>query len=361
MYSHDPTVNIVLPKALLAQLLLSSTQFLSLVTRPGLSLIAVQFASQSDYNLCFDTISCPSRPSPQAMNYADSASYLTGSDSDIRLGKHEGLDSRSDTIYDPVKIRAPNLSPGRRGPSIGTISSESLPSHVHGRHTLLNNNLQKEPLPDQRYILKPRHSITQKGDMNSVSAPSAGQQPLRNSSVLHMEPSPAQTNIPSSLHTGPSLSELRQQCEHFLAFVDADFTDKNKHFDVFDWSEQQLLEESPNNRSPPRPKTAHGKKDAETRGIRSVEVNASFTSQAMNQQKRSSYNLNLLIGVLVSLSCLRVLIGVVVRRPSISLRGEVVGRVRAAEPSPRSLSCPILVYTVSPPAPSLPKGAFPCP
>ncbi|KAG9878129.1 hypothetical protein KCV02_g20964, partial [Aureobasidium melanogenum] len=139
--------------------------------------------------------------------------------------------------------------------------------------------------------------------------------------MLRMKQSPARTNVPSSPPTMPSLSDLRQHAEHFPDVTDADddeesswsfaeddgdepqvpyknrfahlgitpdllsphghasssanttpqrptirSTDRDTRSSIFDWSEQQPIEKSPNNRSPPRPKTVHGKKDAETRG-----------------------------------------------------------------------------------------------
>jgi hypothetical protein len=56
-------------------------------------------------------------------------------------------------------------------------------------------------------------------------------------------------------------------------YVRPDSSDKENRRDniksnIFDWSEQPA-EKSPGNRSPPRPRTVHGKKDADTRGSRS--------------------------------------------------------------------------------------------
>ena len=282
---------------------------------------------QSDDSVYFDTLPSPSRPPPQSSNHIETASHLAGSDSDIRLGEDEGLDSQSDTIYDSVRTRAPKSSPGRRGPSIESIFGDSPPFHIHGRHTLLKDYLQTGS--DQGYSLKPRHSIIHEEDAISTPARSTRKQSLGSSSMLHMKQSPAQTNISSSPPPRLSLSELRQHAEHFPDFADADAdadvdeesswsfaeddddepvvthknrfahlgitpdllsphghasssanttpqrptirsTDRDTRSSIFDWSEQQPIEKSPNNRSPPRPKTVHGKKDAETRGSRSV-------------------------------------------------------------------------------------------
>ncbi|KAG9682289.1 hypothetical protein KCU95_g14403, partial [Aureobasidium melanogenum] len=278
---------------------------------------------QSDDSEYFDTLPSPSRPIHQPAHHADSASHLAGSDSDMRLGDDEALDSQGDTIYDSVRTRAPKSSPGRRGPSIETIFGDSPPFHIHGKHTMLRDYLQTGPLHDQGYSLKPRHSIIHEEDAISTPARSARNQSLGSSPMLHMKQASVRTHIPSSPPTMPSLSDLRQHAEHFPDFADDDeesswsfaeddddepqipqknrfahlgitpdllsphghasssanttpqrptvrSTDRDTRSSIFDWSEQQPLEKSPNNRSPPRPKTVHGKKDAETRGSRSV-------------------------------------------------------------------------------------------
>ncbi|KAG9956966.1 hypothetical protein KCU98_g17233, partial [Aureobasidium melanogenum] len=280
---------------------------------------------QSDDSQYFDTLPSPLRPIHRAAHHADSASHLAGSDSEMRFGEDEMLDSQGDTIYDSVRTQAPKSSPGRRGPSIETIFGDSPPFHIHGKHTMLRDYLQTGPLHDQGYSLKPRHSIIHEEDAISTPARSARNQSLGSSPMLHMKQSPARTNVPSSPPTMPSLSDLRQHAEHFPDVTDADddeesswsfaeddddepqvphknrfahlgitpdllsphghasssanttpqrptvrSTDRDTRSSIFDWSEQQPIEKSPNNRSPPRPKTVHGKKDAETRGSRSV-------------------------------------------------------------------------------------------
>ncbi|KAG9607897.1 hypothetical protein KCV01_g4788, partial [Aureobasidium melanogenum] len=277
----------------------------------------------SDDSEYFDTLPSPPRPIHHAAYHADSASLLAGSDTEMRLDEDETLDSQGDTIYDSVRTRAPKSSPGRRGPSIETIFGDSPPFHIHGKHTMLRDYLQTGPLHDQGYSLKPRHSIIHEEDAISTPARSARQQSLGNSPMLRMKQPLARTNVPSSPPTMPSLSDLRQHAEHFPDVTDADAdddeesswsfadddddepqvpyknrfahlgitpdllsphghasssanttpqrptirsTDRDTRSSIFDWSEQQPIEKSPNNRSPPRPKTVHGKKDAETRG-----------------------------------------------------------------------------------------------
>ncbi|KAG9954849.1 hypothetical protein KCU85_g59, partial [Aureobasidium melanogenum] len=205
-----------------------------------------------------------------------------------------------------------------------TLSERGRQSRAQaGEHTMLRDYLQTGPLHDQGYSLKPRHSIIHEEDAISTPARSARNQSLGSSPMLHMKQASVRTHIPSSPPTMPSLSDLRQHAEHFPDFADDDeesswsfaeddddepqipqknrfahlgitpdllsphghasssanttpqrptvrSTDRDTRSSIFDWSEQQPLEKSPNNRSPPRPKTVHGKKDAETRGSRSV-------------------------------------------------------------------------------------------
>lgn len=49
-----------------------------------------------------------------------------------------------------------------------------------------------------------------------------------------------------------------------------DHVDRDARSSIFDWSEQQPADKSSGNRTPPRPRTVHGKKDANRRDSRSV-------------------------------------------------------------------------------------------
>lgn len=64
--------------------------------------------------------------------------------------------------------------------------------------------------------------------------------------------------------------------------------DKDARSSIFDWSEQLSFDKSPGNRSPPRPKTVHGKKDAENRGSRSVGRRAPSGIHARSQSVPSA-------------------------------------------------------------------------
>lgn len=262
----------------------------------------------------------------QSASHVDATYNLAGSDSDIKSGDDEGLDSQSDTIYDSVRTRAPKSSPGRRGPPIEQIFGESPPFHIHGKHTMLRDFLQQGNLQEHGYSLKPRHSIIHEEDAISTPARSSRKQSLHSSPMLRLKDFSAPTEISSSPPAMPSLSDLRQHAERFPDITDDDddqesswsfaedddepqvptknrfahlgitpdllspfgnnessssasttpqrptvrSTERETRSSIFDWSEQQPIEKSPNNRSPPRPKTVHGKKDAETRGSRSV-------------------------------------------------------------------------------------------
>ncbi|KAF2018622.1 hypothetical protein BU24DRAFT_100912 [Aaosphaeria arxii CBS 175.79] len=52
--------------------------------------------------------------------------------------------------------------------------------------------------------------------------------------------------------------------------LSAEYADRDARSSIFDWSEQQPTDKTSGNRTPPRPSTVHGKKDADRRGSRSV-------------------------------------------------------------------------------------------
>lgn len=263
-----------------------------------------------------------SQPSHQAASHGETSSNPAGSDSEIPSRDEELTDSQSDVVYDSVRTKAPKSSPGRRGPPIESIFGESPPFHIHGKHTMLRDFLQTGPLHEQGYTLKPRHSVIHEEDAISTPARSARHQSSTDSPIFPQNELHAAKAISSSPPTMPSLSDLRQHADRFPDVTDDDeesswsfaeddepsvpmknrfahlgitpdllsphgncnsssaattpqrptvrSTDRDTRSSIFDWSEQQPLDKSPSNRSPPRPKTVHGKKDAETRGSRSV-------------------------------------------------------------------------------------------
>ncbi|KAK5157205.1 hypothetical protein LTR04_005481 [Oleoguttula sp. CCFEE 6159] len=65
--------------------------------------------------------------------------------------------------------------------------------------------------------------------------------------------------------------------------LSTDQSERETKSNIFDWSEQQPTTKSSGNRSPPRPKTVHGKKDAEDRGSRSAGRRAPSAVHARSQ------------------------------------------------------------------------------
>ncbi|GAB7350902.1 hypothetical protein MBLNU459_g1416t1 [Dothideomycetes sp. NU459] len=247
-------------------------------------------------------------------------SNLTGSDSEVRSGDDEGLDSQGETIYDSVRTRATKSSPGRRGPAIETIFDDPLSFNVHGGHTMLKDFLHSRSTAEQRYSFENGYSIIEEDENISTPAKSNYQEP--SPTAFHLRGSPDAEGISSSPPDMPSLLNLRrtrfsdieddqasswsfgeeddqptgelpvqQRLAHlgiqskllspYLKDNSSSATTtpqrhgtkqmgKDARSSIFDWSEQQPLDKSPGNHSPPRPKTVHGKKDAENRGSRPV-------------------------------------------------------------------------------------------
>lgn len=225
-----------------------------------------------------------------------------------------------ESLFDLDSAKAMRSSPGRRGPSIDTIFQESPPPQTHGRHTLLRDILQHGPYQDQGQGLRPRHSIIHEEDGTTTPARSVRQIPAVASSAVHN--TTTTDMLPSSPPEMPSLLHLRhkenfddadddgdqESSWSFGADDDADQihpggrfahlgissgllnppsqpsssatatpqrggprqSDRDTRSSIFDWSEQQPFDRSPGTHSPPRPKTVHGKKDADSRGSRSV-------------------------------------------------------------------------------------------
>lgn len=225
-------------------------------------------------------------------------------------------------------------SPGRRGPPIDTIFQDSAPAQAHGSHTLLKDILQTGSCQDQGQGIRPRqHSIILEED-DSVTPPRPDRQqltglspafPPRNSTKPEMRVSPA-PDIPSLLQLRyKDKFDHEEDQESSWSFDDADDdngrsnptgrsahlevpgdcldpsesatstpqrqgrpSDRDTRTNIFDWSEQPLLDKSPGNRSPPRPKTVHGKKDADNRASRSVGRRASSGMHTRSQSVPSA-------------------------------------------------------------------------
>lgn len=269
------------------------------------------------------SLTTESRPPHSATAVSELSSNITESDSEVKSGDDEGLDSQGETIYDSVRTRATKSSPGRRGPAIESIFDELPPYNAHGGHTMLKDFLQAGPTPDQRYSFENGYSIIEEEE--NISTPAKSIQRARSPTAYHLRGSPGAGDLSSSSPVMPSLLDLRrtrfsevdddrgsewsygdddddnqstdelpiqQRFAHLgiqpdllspypkddsssatatpQKYSSNKLNGKDARSSIFDWSEQQPLDKSPGHHSPPRPKTVHGKKDAENRGSRPV-------------------------------------------------------------------------------------------
>jgi len=273
------------------------------------------------------------RPSRHSMAPSEQASTLVGSDNEARgvgTGDEDDADVQSETVFDSLRTGATRSTAGHaRGPRIETIFDESPPSKV--KVTALRDLLPKGTFREQTADAAPgQHSIAEEEE--SISTPVRTVVPdrsTRDSPTFSRGPSaPLFPNlIPSSPPDMPkplslgtlewdaragdddssshwsveqqdedSWSELPSRLPLTLFATPVSFTrpsprlfasgtspkpatpqhlnidhgDRDARSSIFDWSEQQPTDNSSGNRTPPRPSTVHGKKDADRRGSRSV-------------------------------------------------------------------------------------------
>ncbi|KAF2271536.1 uncharacterized protein EI97DRAFT_266556 [Westerdykella ornata] len=274
------------------------------------------------------------RPSRNSTAPSEHASTLVGSDNDARgvgYGEESDADLQSETVFDSLRTGATRSTSGARGPRIETIFDESPPSKV--RVTALRDLLPKgtfreqaaDGIAGQQSIAEEEESITtptpvrttapeqstngspslSRGNRRPVfptlipSSPPDMPKPL-SLGTLEWDATPdddgssrwsleeeedgtswadSPTFPPATLPTTPVLTE-RHSCRlvsngsgprpSSLRYSGADHGDRDARSSIFDWSEQQPTDRSSGNRSPPRPRTVHGKKDADGRGSRSM-------------------------------------------------------------------------------------------
>jgi hypothetical protein len=273
------------------------------------------------------------RPSRHSLAPSEQASTLVGSsDNEVRglgSGDEDDADLQSETLFDSLRTGATrSTSGGPRGPRIETIFDESPPSKI--KVTALRDLLPPGALGEPTFHgAAGQHSIAEEEE--SIATPVRTVRPERS---LHDSPSFTRTHsaplfpnlIPSSppsmpkplslgtlewdsragddddssrwsredgdvdeswvddlpivSHVATPMS-LRHSHAHLLALgaslkpttpqhLTADQGDREARSSIFDWSEQQHADKSSGNRTPPRPRTVHGKKDADRRGSRSV-------------------------------------------------------------------------------------------
>ncbi|KAF3043204.1 hypothetical protein E8E12_008480 [Didymella heteroderae] len=270
------------------------------------------------------------RPSRHSIAPSEQASTLVGSsDNEVRaVGSvdEDDADFRSETLYDSLRTGARSVS-GARGPRIETIFDESPPAKV--KVTALRDLLPSGTFTDDLTNgTSGDHSVAEEDE--SIITPVRTVRPERylQEAVSFSRPnstsafpslipsSPPGMSKPLSLGTlewdstagdddsssrwsldeqeiedpwvdRPPVSHLatpitlRRSNPRLLASVPnskpttpqhlaIDHVDRDARSSIFDWSEQPAAPQSSGNRTPPRPRTVHGKKDANRRDSRSV-------------------------------------------------------------------------------------------
>ncbi|KAF2632259.1 hypothetical protein BU25DRAFT_145969 [Macroventuria anomochaeta] len=267
------------------------------------------------------------RPSCHSIAPSEQASTLVGSsDNEVRaVGSvdEDDADFRSETLYDSLRTGATrSVSGGARGPRIETIFDESPPAKV--RITALRDLLpagafgdnltngtsgdrsiaeDDESITTPVRTVRPEHHLQEAVSFsrpNSTtvfpslipSSPPSMPKPLslgtlefdddRSGRWLldEQEGEDPWVDHPPASHLATPIT-LRRSNPHLLASVPnskpstpqhlvLDHVDRDARSSIFDWSEQQPADKSSGNRTPPRPRTVHGKKDANRRDSRSV-------------------------------------------------------------------------------------------
>ncbi|KAF2804879.1 uncharacterized protein BDZ99DRAFT_451376 [Mytilinidion resinicola] len=282
-------------------------------------------------------------PSEQASTLIGSDNEARGTGS----GDEDETDFQSDTVFDSLRTTttgATQSTSGARGPRIETIFDESPPQISKSKVTALRDLLPKGTFHDQTVSsITGNQSITEEDE--SVSTPVrtiiADRMENESPTTARMNGNPL---FPSLIQSSPpdmpkplSLGTLEwdngaEEEDNRWSFDEDDeasdgwdddldrmpathtalplsfrhsnpglldtassptfATPQHLHFDhaeresrstIFDWSEQQPTDKSPGNRTPPRPKTVHGKKGTDGRGSRSVGRRAPSALHARSQ------------------------------------------------------------------------------
>jgi len=272
------------------------------------------------------------RPCRNSMAPSEQASTLVGSDNEARgvgTGDEDDADLQSETAFDSLRTGATRSTSGARGPRIETIFDESPPAKV--KVTALRDLLPKgtfreqafDAAPGQQSIAEEEESIStpvrtivpDRSARNSPSLTRGSAAPLFPNLIPSSPPDMPKplnlgtlewdsraedddsssrwsvddddedswgdlpTRLPSTLITTPV--SLPRHNSHLLGMgsslkpftaqhLNLDHGDRDARSSIFDWSEQQPADIKSGNRTPPRPSTVHGKKDADRRGSRAV-------------------------------------------------------------------------------------------
>jgi hypothetical protein len=272
-------------------------------------------------------------PSRHSLAPSEQASTLVGSsDNEVRglgSGDEDDADFQSETLFDSLRTGATrSTSGGPRGPRIETIFDESPPSKpkvtalrdllppgafgeptIHGaagHHSIAE---EEESISTPVRTVRPERSLQDSPSFTRTlsaplfpslvpSPPPSMPKPLSlgtlewdsragdddDSSRWSREEADAEdswVDLPTVSHIATPVS-LRRSHPHMLVsgpspkppttpqHFTTDHGDRDARSSIFDWSEQQPADKSSGNRTPPRPRTVHGKKDADRRGSRSV-------------------------------------------------------------------------------------------
>ncbi|RAR08434.1 hypothetical protein DDE82_000794 [Stemphylium lycopersici] len=272
------------------------------------------------------------RASRHSMAPSEQGSTLVGSsDNELRglgSGDEDDADVQSETLYDSLHTAATrSTTGGARGARIETIFDESPPSKVKvtalrdlfppgsfGDHPI--NGVaghqsiaeEEESIATPVRTVRPERSLQESPNYtrtysaplfpNTVSvSPPSMPKPLSlgtlewdsrpgnddDSSRWSLEDADAEdpwVDPPTVNRTTATVSLLPQNARHLASgptskpttpqHLTAEHGDRDTRSSIFDWSEQQVADKNSGSCTPPRPRTVHGKKDADRRGSRSV-------------------------------------------------------------------------------------------
>jgi hypothetical protein len=277
-----------------------------------------------------NSIQIAGRP-PRYSLVSEHGSTLVGSDNDTRgvgSGDDEDTDLQSDTVFDSIRTRATRSTSLSRGPPIETIFDESPPAKdrapiffkglSRGSDGAGESRITEEdehaPSPARttdtvRDISPSSHRANGTAIFTTVAASTADMPKALNLGTLEWDTVPAEDDDKWSFSSdedenpwkvsdrrGLGASSVTPGNTNRLSLgarsraslstprnAQTDHADRDARSSIFDWSEQPRPDKSPGNGTPPRPRTVHGKKDADVRGSRSMGRRAPSALHARSQ------------------------------------------------------------------------------
>lgn len=263
---------------------------------------------------------------------SEPASTLSGSDNEARglgSGDEDDLDIQSDTVFDSVRTRTTRSTSVSRGPHIEMMFNESPPSNkdrvlplFRGVGRNLDDAENLRIAEEDEHVSSPaRTATTETARENSPSSYRTAKNGLFNAASTSTPDTPKPLSLGTlewdvlpeeeidtwsfsgdEMETSWQPSETQLQLrvttpvKSKLALAPAskssvstprhgpnETSDRDTRSSIFDWSEQAPADKSPGNGTPPRPRTVHGKKDADMRGSRSVGRRAPSALHARSQ------------------------------------------------------------------------------